>query len=471
MRELILRPPQIPMTNWMREHKRCSLWAGMGIGKSSAALFVLDWLQILGEIHHNDPTLVIGPARVANDTWPEEVAKWTQFRNMKIIPLSGTPAQRVDKLRARADIFTISYELMPWLVEHYLERWPLRQVIADESDRLKGFREQKGGTDTSNKKAGASGKRAFQAARIAHTLVERWTNLTGTPSPNGLKDLWGQQWYVDRGARLGRTHGAFMQRWFKPKWSGHGVEPMPHAEKEIHALLADSCLTVDPKDYFDLKDPIVTQVSVTLPPAARKIYKELERELFAKLQDGQEIEVFNAAALANKCLQVANGAVYTDYPNWAPVHDEKLDALDSIRREAGGMPLFVAYQFKSDVARILKKFPGAVELRTKEGMARFRAGDAEMGLAHPASMGHGIDGLQDVTNVMVRYGHDWNLGARMQMLERIGPMRQLQSGHDRAVFVYDIVATATIDEDVIESHISKRTVQDALLSAMKRRQI
>ena len=463
------RPIQQPMIDFLCNNKRGSLYASMGTGKTSACLYAIDVLQLLGEIHHNDPTLVIGPARVAEDTWPEEVAKWSQFRDMKIVPLCGTPAQRLDRLKSRADIFTISYELAPWLVETYLERWPYRQVIADESDRLKGFREKKGGTNTDNKKAGSSGKRAFQLARVAHTLVDRWVNLTGTPSPNGLKDLWGQNWYVDRGARLGRTHGAFMQRWFKPKWSGHGVEPMPHAEKEIHELLRDVCLTIDPKDYFDLKDPIVKPIYVTLPLSAKKIYRELERELFAQLQDGQEIEVFNAAALTNKCLQVANGAAYTEYPNWSAVHDAKLEALKSIQHESGGMPLLVAYQFKSDVERILKAFPGAVELRTKDGMARFRAGDAPIGLAHPKSMGHGIDGLQHVTNILVRYGHDWNLGERMQMLERIGPMRQLQAGFERAVFVYDIVAKDTIDEDVIESHVAKRSVQDALLNAMKRR--
>jgi len=443
------------MVDWMAENKRCSLYAGMGIGKSSAALFALDMLKLQGQI--DVPTLVIGPARVARDTWPEEVAKWEPFKDLRIVSLAGTPAQRLDALKRKADIYTISYELTPWLVETYLERWPFRQVIADESDRLKGFRMKKGG------------QRAHALGRIAHNLTHRWVNLTGTPSPNGLKDLWGQQWYIDRGARLGRTYSAFMDRWFKPTWSGFGVEPMPHAEKEIHAALADCCLTIDPKDYFDLKDPIVTEIKVTLPPAARKIYKRLEKELFAELGDLNHIEVFNAAALTNKCLQLANGAVYTQHPSWVAVHDEKIEAVRSILAESGGAPVLLAYQFKSDVARLKQAFPRAVELSTDAGMKAFRSGNAEIGLAHPKSLGHGIDGLQAVCNILIRYGHDWNLGERMQMLERIGPVRQMQAGKDRPVWVYDLIAKDTVDEDVIAAHAAKRTVQESLLAAMKRR--
>lgn len=468
MEKLVLRPPQIPMVEWLRTHKRCALWAGMGIGKSSATLWVLDTLRLLGELG-DDPVLVVGPMRVARDTWPDEVMKWAQFQDTKIVALSGSPETRLAKLKQRADIFTISYELLPWLVEHFLERWPFKTVVADESDRLKGFREKKGGTDTTSKKAGSAGKRAFQIARVAHNLTTRWIELTGTPSPNGLKDLWGQMWYIDRGARLGRTHGAFMRRWFQKAWDGYGVVPLPHAEKEIHELLSDICLTVDPKDYFDLHEPIVTPIYVKLPKPAMAIYKELEKEMYSKLLDGTEVEVFNAAALTNKCLQLANGAVYTDYPKWSQVHDAKLEALESVQNEAGGMPLLVSYSFKSDVARIQKAFGRVALLATAEGMKQFKAGNARIGLAHEQSLGHGVDGLQYVTNKMVRFGHSWNMGARLQFLERIGPMRQFQAGFDRPMWAWDIIAKDTVDEDVIAAHTAKITVQDALLNAMKQR--
>ncbi len=445
------------MVEFARHNKRCAIWAGMGSGKTSAMEYTIALLKLLGYVG-SEPWLVLGPMRVTRDTWPEDIARWNQFKDLRIMPLTGTPKQRLDKLKTKADIYTLSYENAPWLVEHYLEKWPFRYVIADESDRLKGFRLNQGG------------HRAHQLGRIAHNLTDRWINLTGTPSPNGLKDLWGQTWYLDRGARLGRTYSAFTDRWFRQKWGQQrGIEPMPHSEKEIHAALADICISINPKDYFDLKDPIVTTIKVKLPPTARAIYKRLEKELFAQLADGSEVEVFNEASLTNKCLQIANGAVYTDWPQWSPIHDEKIEALRSIMAESGGVPLLVAYSFKPDLARIKKAFPAAVELSRADGMRSFKAGDSPMGIAHPKSMGHGIDGLQNVTNKLVRFGHSWNAGETWQMLERIGAMRQLQAGLSRDVWVYNIVAENTFDEDVIESHEAKRSVQDQLLLAMKRR--
>jgi SNF2 family DNA or RNA helicase len=455
---LTLSAPQVPMLAFLKEHERCALWAGMGIGKSSATLFLLVLLKLLGKIG-DSPILVIGPMRVARDTWPDEVAKWSQFDGLRIVPLVGcTEAERIRRLRLRADIFTIDYELLPWLVDYYMERWPFKQVVADESDRLKGFRMGKG----------SSGKRSYAIARVAHTIVKRWINLTGTPASEGYLDLWGQTWFLDRGERLGRTYTAFQDRWFRTLRSGK-VELMPFSKGEIDKLLQDICLTVDPKDYFDLKDPITNTITVHLPKSARKIYRELEKDMFAKLANGEEIEVFNSQALTNKCLQLANGAIYTDHPKWQAVHSEKIEALQSVAAETSSTPLLVAYSFRSDVARIKAAFPKAVELSTPDGMAVFRGGHAQIGLAHEKSMGHGIDGLQHITNKLVRFGHRWPHGERIQMLERIGAMRQYQGGYDRPVWVYDIVAENTLDEEVIESHTTKCGVQQALLNAMKRR--
>lgn len=465
---LVPRAPQIPMIDWVTSHERCGLWAGMGIGKTSGILVALDSLALTDQIDRSEPTLVIGPMRVARDTWPDEAAKWDNLRHFNIVPLTGSPEARRAKLKTKADIFTVSYELAPWLVEQFEERWPFRTVIADESDRLKGLRGKKGGADKGTKRA-ASGLRAFQLARVARNLVRRWINLTGTPAPAGYADLWGQTWYLDFGHRLGATHGAFMQRWFRQNEYTRRITLMPHAKAEIDRLLSDICLTVDPKDYFDLKEPNVVPVRVKLPEKARAIYKDMENEMFAQLESGEEISVMNAIALTAKLLQLANGAIYTNNPQWAPVHDAKLDALESIVHEAGGMPLLVQYNFVSDAARIKHRFPKAVELRTKEGMKAFTAGDSPMGIAHPKSMGHGIDGLQHVTCKLVRFGHDWKTGERLQMLERIGPMRQFQAGYERLVDVYDIVAEGTMDETVISAHEHNIGVQDALLAAMKRR--
>ncbi len=458
MKSLTPRPIQIPMIDFMRDTKRCAIWAGMGTGKSSATLYVIELLKLLGEIG-GEPWLILGPMRVARDTWPDEVLKWNQFKNLRIMPLTGTPAQRADKLKSKADIYTISYELAPWLVERYQEKWPFSNIVADESDRLKGFRTRQGG------------ERARSLARIAHTLTDRWINLTGTPSPAGLKDLWGQTWYLDKGERLGRTYSAFTQRWFRQSFNGFNIEPMPHSDEEIHAAVRDICLTIDPEDYYDLREPIVVPVKIKLPEKARKIYKALEKDLFADLAEHGEVEVWNQAALTNKCLQLANGAVYTEYPQWAPIHDEKIEALRQVISESGSAPVLVQYSFQSDVARVKAAFPSAVELRTKQGMAAFKSGGSGIGLAHPDSMGHGIDGLQNVCNILVRFGHIWKSGATWQMLERIGPMRQMQLSPDnpKPVWVYNIIAENTLDEEVLESHELNCSVQEALKRATKRR--
>ena len=448
-------PYQKLMLDFGLEHPRCAWFAGMGVGKTVTGLSVVDALQLVGI---NDPVLVLGPKRVAQDTWPTEVQKWDHLKHLHVSPVIGTPRQRRAALLTPADIYTMNYENLPWLVEAIGRRpWPFRIVISDEATRLKGHRDRQGG------------QRTRALAQVARQ-TDRWINLTGTPAANGLKDLWGQFWFLDFGERLGRTYTAFMERWFKPDHSGYGVKPWPHAEQQIYKAIEDITISIRPEDWFDLEAPIERVVRVTMPAAARKAYKQLELDMFTQLACGTEVEVFNAAALTNKCLQFANGAVYTEHPAWAAVHSEKLDALDSIVEEANGMPVLCAYQFQSDRDRILSTFKGAVDISKPEGMKKFKSGNAPIGIAHPKSMGHGIDGLQDITNILCYFGHWWDLELRQQILERIGPMRQKQSGHKRPVWVYSIVADDTLDDVVLERHASKRTVQDLLLEAMVRKQ-
>jgi SNF2 family DNA or RNA helicase len=436
-------------------HPRCNLWAGMGMGKTVAGLVAIDVLKLCGDLP--GPALILGPKRVAQNVWTKEPKKWEQYENWTVSPVVGDIYARQRALKRPAHIHTCNYEQLPWLVEHLGSSWPFKMVIADESTRIKGFRLTQGG------------QRARALAEVAHSRVERWINLTGTPSPNGLEDLWGQQWFVDRGDRLGRTFTAFQRRWFRRKWSGRGVEPLGHSDEEIKAKLREVTLTLDPKDYFDLNDPIERTIEVDLPPTARKIYVELEKKLFAELESGDHIEVFNEASLSNKVRQVASGGVYTEHPKWAPVHDEKIEVLKSIVEEAGGAQILVAYEFRPELEMILKAFPKlATDISKPAGFKRFESGDAQIGAAHPASMGHGIDGMQDYCNILVNYGHTWNSEFARQILERIGPMRQLQAKTGKAVFVYNIVARGTLEPDVIARQKSKVTVEDALRAYMKR---
>ena len=439
--------------------KRCGVWAGMGMGKTCATLTALDILAMTDD----GPSLVLAPLRVAASTWPDEAAKWDHLRNVEVSAVVGTPEERRAALKRPANVFTTNYDNLPWLVEHFGDKWPFRKVIPDESTRLKSFRTRQGG------------KRAHELGRVAHTLVDRFIELTGTPSPNGLKDLWGQAWFLDRGERLGRSFEAVKSRWFQSIQKGSdrfAVElvPLPFAQEQIQDRLRDLCLSLDARDYFDIREPIVHTIRVDLPAKARRLYRDMEREMFLALECGTEVEAFNAASKTMKCLQLANGAIYTDEDgSWAEVHDAKLQALEDVIEEAAGMPVLVAYHFKSDLARLQRAFPKGRHLdKNPQTIRDWNAGKIPVLFAHPASAGHGLN-LQDGGNILAFFGHNWNLEEYLQIVERIGPTRQAQAGHDRPVFIYNIVANDTIDELVIARRESKREVQDLLLEAMKRK--
>lgn len=453
-RDFTPRPYQQIIIDHILANARCAVWAGMGMGKTVSALTVIDAVRLVD----NDPILVLAPTRVANTTWPEEAAKWAHTKHLRVQPVTGAAKDRLQGVTTRADVHAINYENLPWLVEYWGDRWPYRTVIADESTKLKSFRLRQGG------------KRAQALAQVAHTKVKRFIELTGTPSPNGLQDLYGQMWFIDRGQRLGRTYEGFKQRWFRPHPSGFGLEALPHAQKEIQGLLSDICITVEAKDWFDLREPIVNNIYVDMPVRARKTYEDMEKQMFTELDSGHEIEAFNAASRTIKCLQIANGAAYTEgNTEWQDVHDQKLQALESVVEEANGMPVLVAYHFKSDLARLKKHFPKGRELdKNPKTLTDWNKGKIPLMFAHPQSAGHGLN-LQDGGNILVFFAHWWNLEERLQVIERIGPTRQLQAGHDRPVWIHNIIARKTVDELVIERVNTKREVQDILMGAMRRR--
>lgn len=458
-----LKPYQRIIINHIVATKRCSIWASMGMGKTLSALTAITEIELLEDVY---PILVLAPLRVANSTWPNEVRKWPHLRHLRVSPITGSVDDRTRAVARTADVYTTNYDNLVWLVEHYGEKWPFKVVIADESTRLKSFRTRQGGV------------RAKALAAVAFRRVTRFINLTGTPAPNGLIDLWGQLWFNDGGTRLGRTFTSFKERWFHTDFDGFGTIPFKHSQGEIQEAIKDICLTIDAKDWFDLKAPIVVNKYVSLPPTARRMYRDMEREMFMQLEE-HEVEVFNAAAKTQKLLQLASGAVYVDAlvsadhergaRAFKQVHDEKLTVLESIVVEAAGAPILVAYHFKSDLSRLLKKFPKGRELdknpRTEDA---WNKGEIPILFAHPASAGHGLN-LQLGGSILVYFSHDWNLENRMQILERIGPVRQLQAGLDRPVFVYNIIAEDTADELVMARVETKREVQDILLEAMNRR--
>jgi SNF2 family DNA or RNA helicase len=439
--------------------ERSGIWAGMGMGKTVSTLTALDVLEII----EPGPTLVIAPLRVASSTWPDEAKKWNHLRNIEVSAVVGTPDERRAALRRPASVYTTNYEQLPWLVETLGDKWPFKKIVADESTKLKGFRLRQGT------------QRAQALAKVAHKHASRFIELTGTPSPNGLQDLWGQAWFLDGGVRLGRSYQAFIDRWFRSEQVGsdrHAVRltPLPFAREQIEDKLRDICISLDARDWFDIGEPIVNVIRVELPAKARQLYRDMEREMFLALDTGHEVEAFNAASKTIKCLQLANGAIYNDdtATTFSEIHDAKLQALDSIINEAAGAPVLVAYHFKSDLARLLRAFPQGRTLdASPDTIRQWNNGEIPILFAHPASAGHGLN-LQDGGHHLAFFSHWWNLEEYQQIIERIGPTRQAQAGHDRPVFIHHIVATGTVDELVMTRRDSKRAIQDLLLEAMKK---
>jgi hypothetical protein len=741
--------------------KRIAVWAGMGLGKTPSTATALEDLSLTEDVY---PILVIAPLRVARTTWPQEYRKWNHLKHRSVVPICGALKDRQAALRVKADVYTVNFEQIEWLVEHLGDKWPFRTVVVDEATKLKGFRLRQGT------------RRAKALARVAHTKIKRIILLTGTPSPNGLQDLWGQMWFVDKGDRLGRTYDAFKQRWFRASHTGFGVEATDQAQEQIQKALGDVCITIDAADWFDLKEPIVNVIKVDLPPAARVLYKNMEKQMFMDLE-GSQVEALNAAAKTQKCiaegteiltdsgwkpieqfargdlawdgvewvsvyklachgyksvvdcfgvtmtpdhkvltksgwqtaedinhanacgrfdresvrlpddletrrddaneieaclmgsamrmrrdrnvyrdqfeepqqgreeilrlqapgnapgrlghpwndeasgvlyldsheisvcepigqglaqlwrsgnfrmrnmarifrrflgghgsdlrsesydreegqqrqlrtgqlsvgncsraveqssrecmdrypagpydgsasrpgvrhkvgnspsapqervacsegtrlvydlvnagprhrftvrgkdgkplivhncLQIASGAAYVEGgPAWKKIHDEKLNALEEILEEAAGMPVLVAYHFKSDLERLLARFPQGRHLDKKpETIDAWNRGEIPIMFAHPASAGHGLN-LQDGGNILVFFSISWNLEEHQQIIERNGPVRQLQAGHNRPVFHHFILAADTVDELVLERLQTKREIQDILLRAMR----
>lgn len=466
----IPRVYQRPISKFIVDTPRCNVYCSMGVGKTPAVLDALADLFLFGEIAR---VLVLAPKRVAQSTWPGEIEKFRgSFGHLTYAVAVGDAATRRTAVESSAQLVFCNYENLEWLVENYGETWNFDTVICDESTRISNLRVSIR-TSKSGKKflSGQGGTRAKALARVALTKVKRFINISGTPAPNGLDQLWGQAFFLDSGRRLGSSYSAFSNRWFAAAPGStpqrQQLVPLPYADEQIRAAIRDITIAVEAKDHFDLPPLIENILLVELPSAARSAYRAMEKELFA-LIEGNAIEAFDAGSKSQKCLQIAAGATYTDDKgNWVEVHDSKLDALRSVMEEAAGMPVLVFYHFKSDLARIQKAFPKAKHLGANpKTIDEWNAGRIPMLLAHPQSAGHGLS-LQHGSNICCFFTTSWSLEADSQAIERLGPTRQAQSGYKRPVFVHRIVAKGTLDEAVVARLKTKASVQDALMQAMK----
>ena len=442
------REYQAAMISWIQSHDRSALFCPMGSGKTVSTLTALDTY----------PILIVAPLRVAKSTWPDEITKWEHLKHLKCSVIAGTPKQRLKALNSDAQIYTTNFENLTWLVEELQQKWPFKTVVVDESTKLKGFRTHQGS------------KRAKSLARVAHTLVKKIVLLTGTPAPNGLLDLWGQTWFIDKGERLEKSYGRYCDKFFDSDYMGYNFTPKRGAQEEIQNKIRDVCLTIKVEDWMPVDEPIVNIIKTDMPDKALKIYKQMEKDMFVQLES-EGVEALSAATVGIKCSQIANGALYKEDGTYETVHDEKIEALKSIVEEANGMPVLVSYRFKSDLARLRIAFPAGRTLNdSDEILSEWNKGNIPVLFVHPKSAGHGLN-LQDGSNILAFFSIDWNLEEHLQVIERIGTLRQKQAGHNRPVFLHYILSKGTIDELILERLSTKKSVQEVLLNAVKRNKL
>ena len=417
------------------DHPHAMLWLDVGLGKTiislSSILDRLDGLVAFG-------TLVIAPKRVCRMVWRQEAQAWAHTHGLTFSLVHGNRRERHYALRKKADIYLVNYDNLPWLVDEIIAVWlsrgeypPFQTLIMDEVRKMQD----------------STGVRSTALQRIIPYFPYRF-GLTGTPVPAGYKDLFGQYLVVDGGARLGTSYTAYIERFFVK--SGYKDVLRVGAEDEIKALIGDITLCMTQEEYLPmLHKPIINDVVVDLPPKARAQYDQLEKEMFFELDQGGDIEVFNRAALINKCLQAANGQPYV-VPNsgqWAAIHNEKLDALSDIVEESGGQPILVGYEFQSDRDRIMERFPDAVflggsmtEAQETQLQEDWDAGRIQMLVGHPASMGHGLN-LQYGGHIGVWFGITWSLELYLQFIGRLA-----RQGQTRVPIFHRILARNTCDE-------------------------
>lgn len=420
------------------------LWAL--VSKTVTTLTAID--RLLHEHLEDGPVLVIAPKRVAENTWSKEAVKWEHLQHLQTSRIMGTAKQRREALAAQAHIYVINRENVCWLVDEVGDRWPFPIVVIDELSSFKS----------------AQAKR-WKALRRVRGRIRRIIGLTGTPRPNGLEDLWPEVYLLDQGARLGKTLTAFRTTFLVPdKMNGHIVysyKPRKGAEADVYARLGDICMSIKKDDVLSLPGQIYEDVELEAPPAVLRQYRQFERDQVLECLDGDgQIVAGSTAALTNKLLQFANGAMYDDAGAVHELHTVKLDALEELLEAAGGDPVLVLYAYKHDADRIRQR----VECRTldtPQDMDDWNAGRIPVALAHPASIGHGLN-LQDGGHLIIWYGLNWSLELYQQANERLN-----RPGQKHVCRVYHLILKGTHDARVLTSLKNKDIGQEGALEALR----
>ena len=432
------------VTDYIKTHQVAAVLLDMGLGKTSITLTAL--LDLLFDSFEAHRVLVIAPLRVARDTWPSEIEKWDHLKMLTYAVAVGTEKERKAALLQPADICIINRENVQWLIEQSGIPFDFDTVIVDELSSFKNHQSKR-----------------FKSLMKVRPRIRRIVGLTGTPSANGLMDLWAEFKVLDMGQRLGRFIGMYRDTYFKPdKRNGqiiYSYKPLPGADEAIYRQISDITISMKAADHLKMPELLINNLSVELSDEERDRYEELRQTLVLQLPE-TDITVANAAALSGKLLQMANGAIYDDDGETIQIHDRKLDALEDLIEGANGKPVLVAYWFRHDLDRIRSRFT-VREIKTSADIRDWNAGKIPVGVIHPASAGHGLN-LQSGGSTLVWFGLTWSLELYQQTNARLW-----RQGQSETVVIHHIITDGTIDQLVLKALQSKEKTQDSLIAAVK----
>ena len=397
--------------------------------------------------------LIIAPKKVAEATWQTEAQKWDHLRDLRVVTILGTAKQRKAAALSAGDVYVINRDNVAWLVEFLGNSWPFDMVVIDESTSFK------------NRQA-----KRFRTLTWVRPHVRRLVELTGTPAPNSLMDLWAQIYLMDGGERLGKYITHYRERYFEPdKRNAQQIfswKPKPFAEDAIREKISDICVTMKAEDYITLPDIVYDDVPVALDEKSRAVYDKMERDMLLEIAD-HDIDAATAAVLSGKLLQLCNGAVYDDRGDVAPIHDCKIEAFLELIEALQGQPVLVFYQFRHDLSRLEAALAGkglrVRRLDGKDAAAAWNQRSVDVLLAHPASAAYGLN-LQEGGNHVVWFGLNWSLELYSQANARLH-----RQGQSQKVIVHHLITQGSRDEDVIAALHDKEATQDRLIESLKAR--
>lgn len=431
-------------TKFIEENEESAVFLECGLGKSVITLTAIKNLMARGEVSR---VLVVAPLRVGKTTWPEEIGKWDHLAGLTYAVAIGSVAERLSAVKAKADITIINRENVEWLIDKSGVAFDYDMLVIDELSSFKSFKAKR-----------------FKALLKVRPQITRVVGLTGTPSSNGLMDLWAEFRLLDLGERLGRYITRYRLAYFTPDKRNAQVvfsyKPLPGAEERIYDKIDDITISMRASDYLKLPSLVMNTMVVEMGDKEKEIYDNLCDDMVVNLGDN-EIDAVNAASLSNKLLQMANGAVYGEEQSVHHIHDEKLNALEDLIESANGKPVLVAYWFKHDLARIKAKFPFVREIKTDADIRAWNRGEIEVGVIHPASAGHGLN-LQTGGSTLIWFGLTWSLELYQQTNARL-----YRQGQKNTVVIHHIVTKGTIDERVLKALEKKEKTQNSLIDAVK----